>query len=290
MKIGLALGGGGAKGLAHIPLLQVFDDLGIRPHRIAGTSIGAVIGALYASGRSAQEIRDGIDELLFAEESHEGELRFALLKGLQILGQLIDFDTSAGGIIKGDDIVAALQSQLGAHTFEDLEIPMSIVATDFWSREPFVFESGSIAQAVRASASLPGLFAPVIEDGRVLMDGGAVNPVPYDLLLDDCDKVVAIDVSGQREAPGESLIPSVSDSIFNTFQIMSKSIVAEKLKQRRPDLFLRPDIVNVRLLEFGEAQVVYQQTESSAEELRSWLTSLISLPADAGQEDALTTS
>jgi NTE family protein len=274
MKIGLALGGGGAKGLAHIPLLEAFDELGIRPARIAGASIGAVIGAFYAAGRPAIEIRRDLDEMLFSREESGIELRFDILKGVQLLGQMFDVDFGTGGILKGDRFMSALEDELLVQTFEELQIPLEIVATDFWNREQVVLDSGDLVTAIRASMSLPALFSPVVAGDCVLMDGGAVNPVPYDLLFDDCDLVVAVDVSGMRETPADSAIPSITESIFNTFQIMSKAILDQKLRLRPPDLLLRPDIRDVRVLEFDKAPEIYEQAQAARDELVAWLGAL----------------
>ncbi|MGD8407868.1 MAG: patatin-like phospholipase family protein, partial [Thiohalophilus sp.] len=198
-RIGLALGGGGAKGLAHIPMLEVFDELGIRPYRIAGTSIGSVMGSLYASGLSGADIRQIIDNLTVSEDENWLDTLFSE----NVLEWLHFFEPSMGkgGLIESDALLDYLMGLIKARDFRQLEIPLSIVATDFWSREQVVFDSGDIATALKASIAVPGLFNPVPYKDTVLVDGGLVNPVPYDLLLDDCDVVVAIDVLGSR-TPG----------------------------------------------------------------------------------------
>ena len=273
LKIGVALGGGGAKGLAHIPILEAFDELGLRPAAISGTSMGAIIGALYASGQSAAEIRESLGEMLFSVDEG-GRPKLDLFKSFQALRQLVDFDFSSGGVMSGDYFLSALSEELGVATFEELEIPLFVVATDFWAREQVIFDSGALPIAVRASMSLPAIFTPVVHEGRVLMDGGSVNPVPYDLLFDHCDRVLAVDVSGSREEKGEDELPSASESVFNTFQIMSRSILEQKLRIREPDLLVRPPIVDVKVLEFSKANEVYQQTEGCRRQVSAWLRKL----------------
>jgi NTE family protein len=275
MRIGLALGGGGAKGLAHIPILETLDAMGIRPAAIAGTSIGAILGALYASGMSGARMRQEIDEVLFSEsEKGEGAL-FDLSKGFRLLLDLVDIEVGSGGFIHGEKFVKRLYEDVRARSFEELQIPLKVVATEFWSRRQVVFESGELLRAVRASMSLPVLFAPVVIGDEVLMDGGTVNPVPYDLLLDECDVTIAVDVAGRRSASPDSPIPSLSETIFNTIQIMSKAILDEKLRRRPPDLLLRPDVVDIQVLEFDKAPEIYAQAGPACGELREGLEKLL---------------
>lgn len=273
MRIGLALGGGGAKGLAHIPILEVLDELDLRPSAIAGTSIGAVIGAFYASGLSGREIRNELDELLFAKEDAESG-SFELPRSIRQLLELIDIDLSSGGLLRGEKFLDRLYEDVRARSFEELEIPLKVVATDFWTRQEAVVDSGELIPAVRASMALPVLFSPVVHGSAVLMDGGAVNPVPYDLLLDECDFTIAVDVAGTRTPDPQDHIPSLTESIFNTFQIMSKAIVDQKLRVRPPDVYLRPEIVDVQVLDFDRAEEIYAGAASACQELRERLAPL----------------
>ncbi|TNF90142.1 MAG: patatin-like phospholipase family protein, partial [Gammaproteobacteria bacterium] len=189
-KIGLALGGGGARGLAHILMLEVFDELELRPHRIAGTSIGAVIGVMYASGMSAREIRQLVDRLTVSDD--ESWLSSLFEQDVGRWWDFIDLKLGSGGLIDTDGFARFLEQTIGVTHFDQLGIPLRIVATDFWEREQVIFRHGSLRPAIQASIAIPGLFSPLQHQGRVLVDGGLVNPVPYDLLFDDCDTVVAI--------------------------------------------------------------------------------------------------
>jgi len=264
-KVGLALGGGGAKGLAHILMLEAFDELGIRPAAIAGSSIGAAIAALYASGLKAHDIRDGIDALT---PPLRGRLtrRFFRKDVTGIIGRM-DPGTGPRGLLRGEKFLAYLYKSLHAKNFEDLEIPLTIVAADFWKREQVVFDSGELLTPLKASMALPWIFRPVVHEQRVLIDGGTVNPVPYDLLPANCDVTVAIDVLGTR-ARRAGTRPTLLDGIFNTFQIMEKSIVEEKLKRKPCDIYIRPEIVDVRVLEFFRRDQIYRQATPAKEELK----------------------
>jgi len=272
-KIGLALSGGGARGLAHIPMLEVFDQLGIRPHRIAGTSIGAVMGALYASGLSGAEIREGVHSMLMekGESFRKALSRKATFKWIQFL----DLELGHGGLLKGDKFIDFLYEAMRVDRFENLNIPLQVV-TDFHSAEQVVIDSGELLDAVKASMALPGLFTPVRWDGRVLIDGGTVNPVPFDLLR-DCDIVVAINVMGSLRQ-NRHKIPSLFRVVLGSFDIMQKSIIAEKLKQAPPDIYLAPDIVNVDILEFYKADAIYAQAGPACQRLKYALEQVLRNP------------
>ena len=166
-KIGLALGGGGAKGLAHVPMLEALDELGVRPHRIAGTSIGSIMGMLYASGISGKRIREGVRRMIISK----GDSFRESLKKREVLRwfEFLDVEFGRGGLFKGDKFIEFLYEQMGKQTFDELEIPLSVVASDFWTSEQVVLETGDLLSAVKASMGLPGVFTPVERDGRVLL-------------------------------------------------------------------------------------------------------------------------
>lgn len=267
-RVGLALGGGGARGLAHIPFLELLDDLEVRPHRIAGTSIGAVFGTLYAAGRSGREIRqlmtglvgDGRDEGLFNGS------RFRWL-------EYIDLALGGGGLLDTADFLEFLHGALGRDAFRELEIPTRVVATDLWRREAVVFDSGPLLPAVKASIALPGIFQPVVLDGRVLVDGGLVNPVPWNLLA-DCDVVVALDVIGDRSRE-DGEVPGVLESVFLSFQAAQEALVEERLRLAPPDLYIRPPLRDIRVLDFHRAGEIYDQARPALQELRWGLKRLL---------------
>jgi len=255
-RIGLALGGGGAKGLAHILMLEALDDLGIRPHLIAGTSIGAIIGALYAAGLSGRDIRAQIEQFFVDEKDARGKL-FALPKSIRWL-DFIDPALAGGGLLDSSDFIEFLGEILPVRQFSKLQTPLKVVTAELLTGREVVIDSGDLLPALQASMAVPGVFPPVELNGRRLVDGGVANPLPYDLVRSGSDIVVAIDVSGEREIEnGESL--SSIGVLLHSFHTMSNNILAEKLKQRRPDIYIRPDIRNVRVLEFYKAQQVFQE-------------------------------
>ncbi len=255
-RIGLALGSGGARGLAHIQVIEVFDKLGLRPHRIAGSSIGAIVGALYASGLSAADLHEIIDSL--TKEHDESWFEALLARDLTRWMQFIEPGAERGGIARSDAFIRFLRDKAGVTRFDELTVPLRVVATDFWSRDMVVFETGDLWPAVQASMAVPGLFEPIRHRDRVLVDGGLTNPVPFDL-LENCDLIVAVDVLGSRTPETPDALPSSMDSLFNTFQIMQSSILTEKLKRMQPDIVVRPDIQDIRVLDFYRFEEIFKQ-------------------------------
>lgn len=271
-KIGIALGSGGAKGLAHVLMLEALDEMGIRPHMITGSSMGAVIGALYASGMSGNDIRQFIDKLVVNnDEIWTDEL---YQKDLIKWVDFIEPELGSGGIINGEHFIHYLHDAIKDTDFDELDIPLKVVTADFWKRKQVVLESGELLPAIKASMAIPGLFTPVSINGQVLVDGGMVNPVPYDLLFDDCDITIAIDVMGST--PTEtSAIPSFFDAIFKSVHIMQQTILTEKLNQRRPDIYIQPAIKNIRMLDFFSTELIYQQAASAKSQLKQQLKKIL---------------
>lgn len=164
-KVGLALGSGGAKGLAHISVIEYLDGMGIPVNMIAGSSIGAVVGAVYCCGSLAKLKKD---MLSFSRKELFG---------------IFDLTMPKSGLLKGNDFVKFMKKYIPADAaIEDMPIPLSIVATDYYTGKPVVFNRGNVLEAVRASASIPGVFVPVAYDSSFLIDGGVANPLPVDVL------------------------------------------------------------------------------------------------------------
>lgn len=264
-KLGLALGGGGARGLAHVLMLEVFDELGIRPDCISGTSIGAIMGALYSAGHSAREIRELVETLLQVERK---ELAHALVKfNIFKWIELIDPRLGKGGLIDADHFMGYLHKAIRQESFEKLAIPLQAVATDYWTGQEVVLDSGELLLAIRASMALPDIFSPVQYGQHLLVDGGAVNPLPYDILPADCDLTIAIDVTGMLQARSH-MEPSFFESIFRSFRIMGQAIIKEKLKRQSPDIYIKPEIRNIRTLEFTRYVEIYRQSAPAKEEFK----------------------
>lgn len=264
--IGLALGSGGANGLAHIAILKVFDDLGIVPDRIVGSSIGAVIGGLYAAGLSAGEIRDIFDDVAGSPLDALSGLAESEVE----LSALVPFGSDDAGLLDSAGFLHFLASHTEVRTFDALRIPLEVVATDYWSGESVTLDEGPLFPAIEASMAVPGLFMPVHRGEQLLIDGGISNPLPFDLLRGDVDLIIAVDVSGSRQLEDGQEI-GVTDMLFNSFKIMQQAIIRLSLQQRPPDLYLRPETQGVRLLHFNRIDEILHQTEPTAERLRDLL-------------------
>jgi NTE family protein len=267
----LALGGGGARGLGHVPVLEALDELGVRPVAIAGTSIGAMIGAAYAAGLSGREIRRHI--LMIAHDRAEVLRRLLQARA----GRLTDIFTTGLGsatLLDAEKVCELFLPEQVPGTFERLAIPLIVVATDLHRREQAVLTSGPLRAALAASIALPSLMRPVMVKERVLIDGGATNPLPFDQLRGRADVVVAVDISGEPMEQRRD-VPSPWECLLATVVVMGSAITAEKIKHGAPDLLLRPPVGAYRLLDFLRASAILRAAEPVKTELQGHLARLI---------------
>jgi len=271
-RIGLALGAGGARGLAHIAMLEAFDELGIRPHRLAGTSMGAIMAAAYASGQSAREIRERFSSMLLAPEDSLWQTLGR--RDLRRWFGIAKVNLGRGALMKGDSLRRLLLEEKVAANFESLAIPLRVVAADYWEWHQVVLDRGDLPLALQASMAVPGVFQPVPVDGRLLIDGGTVNPVPYDLWDDEIDIRIGIDVLGQRTSDREGM-PGFFEAVFNTVQLMEHSIVSAKTRHDPPDILIRPEIQGVRMFEFYKAETIFRAAGPAKEQLKRYLDALL---------------
>jgi NTE family protein len=267
VRIGLALGGGGARGLAHIAVLEAFDEAGLKPAMIAGTSIGALVGAVYASGMPAKEIRRYC-ETAFSRRS-------AILRHIysRWKGRVWDiWRPGAPALFKSERIFDLALPSL-PKTFEGLQIPFISVATDFFQQSAYVSSMGALLPAIAASAALPALLTPVSLDGRTLIDGGYVNPLPFDLLKPHADFTMAVDVSGGAIAERPNA-PRAIEALLGAQQIALRSIVNAKLEIGRPDALLRPGVGRFGALDFRRIDDIMAASEAAKAEAAQTLAAL----------------
>lgn len=273
-SIALALGGGGARGLAHIPMLEVFDELGVRPVALAGTSMGALVAASYASGLSGKAIHELVTATLADRRGLFGRLMEARA------GRLTDLFAGLGNpvLIDAEAFCALFLPSELARTFDDCAIPLTVSATDFYGRREVVFSQGPLLPALAASMAIPGLVRPMLQGETVLVDGGAINPLPLDHLAGKADAVVAIDVTGGPSRPpatGRDGPPGPWDTMFGTLQILQGAIVAEKLIRFPPDILIRPNVDLFRALDFQQASVIFRLAQPARDELKRALAALL---------------
>jgi NTE family protein len=270
--IALALGGGGARGLAHILMLEVFDELGLKPKIIAGTSIGALFGAAYASGLSARLIKAHTEEVL---GQRLGLTRYLLSARSEPVQRLLNILPIRSSLLKPEALLDLMLPSKIASDFADLAIPLKVVATDFYAQDQIVLDAGDLRSAVAASMALPALFTPVSRNGRVLMDGGLVNPLPFDVLEGEAGITVAIDVSGASLGTGELALPTAFSALVSSSQILQRSIVREKLKAQQPDIYIDVEVDEFHVLEFHRFKDVMTAAGRAKDQLKRQLEKVL---------------
>lgn len=249
-SIGLALGGGAARGLAHLGVLKVIEELQIPIDAVAGTSVGSIVGAMVADKISYQEM------LSFSEELAWSTILQPSFSGL--------------GFAKTERLEELIEKILGVKQIEELALPYAAVAVDIATLEEIVFRSGPVARAARASSSVPGIFEPVIEDGRALVDGGVANNLPTDVVRElGVDLVIAVDLNGHG---GDRGTPS------NLFDVSYRSFAAliwntSRDGRENADILIQPNIGHIHYHELSKAEELIAAGESAA---RSALTELTS--------------
>ncbi len=271
-RIGLALGGGSARGLAHIPMLEVFDELGIKPVMIAGCSIGALMGAGYAGGMSAAEIRERAEMLL---SNRLTAMRYVFgAKGTR-LRDILALKGIGSLHIKGQKLAElALPDHLPAN-IEDLAIPFKVVTTDYDAREERVITSGNLAMAVAASIAIPGVIAGPVVDGRIYVDGGVTNPVPFDHVRKHCDIVVAIDVTGRPQPPARTHHSNMELAI-GSLLIMFHQVAELRRAANPPDIYIEPDLATIRGGDFFKLKEMLEAARPAKDQLKRELERRIS--------------
>lgn len=241
LKVALALGGGAARGIAHIGVLKVLEERGVVVEGVAGTSIGAIIGSLYCKGHNWKEIWEITRELSWKE--------------------LIKLSFSGMGLANTGKLAKLLEELLEDREFFDLKIPLKVVAVDITNAEEVVIDNGRVTPAVLASASIPGIFEPVQIGGRYLVDGGVSNNVPSDIARPmTSGKVLAVDLNAQateREEPR-----NLMDVTLKTFAILMWN--TSNQGREEADLLIQPDIDGFRYYELSRAEELFRRGEEAA--------------------------
>jgi NTE family protein len=267
----LALGGGGARGLAHIAVIEALDEMGVKPSAIAGTSIGALIGAAYAAGMSGRDIR----RFVIGIAHDEAETRRRLLAAR--VGKLSDIFSggwSQATQLDAEKFCAQFLPEVLPADFADLRLPLTVMATDLHRRDEAPLSDGPLRPALAASIAIPGLFRPVMIEGRVLIDGGTTNPLPFDQLAGRADVIVAVDVFGVPDGARDDL-PGPWESVYTTILVMGGAIVAAKLRHGAPDLVIRPKVTIFHTLDFYKASAILRTADAVKAEVKERLGTLL---------------
>ena len=238
-KIALALGGGAARGFAHVGVIKALEAQGIVPDIVVGTSAGAVVGALYAAGNSGFALQKLVLQM---EES-----------------QFSDWSLPDRGVIKGEALQNFVNTAIGQRPLEKLGKLFAVVATNLQSGEAVVFRTGNTGMAVRASSSVPGVFQPVAINGHEYVDGGLVSPVPVRIARSlGADFVIAVDISSR---PQYGKTQSTIDVMLQTFSIMSQAISRRELPEA--DIVIRPHTPEIRSTDFQDRHLAVLEGEKA---------------------------
>ena len=240
-RVGLALGGGAARGFAHIGVIQVLEESGIRPDLVVGTSAGSLVATLYASGKSGAELgalAESMDESAFTDWAFPGR-----------------------GLIRGEALARYVREQTGGRRIEQMHTPLGIVATDLDSGQGILFQVGDPGVAVRASSAVPAVFQPVRIGTHEYVDGGLVAPVPVRYARQmGAELVIAVDISA---APDGNATGDAMRMLLQTFAIMGRSINGFEL--READVVLRPKLAGVSGADFGARKRSIQAGREAAQ-------------------------
>lgn len=229
-RVGLALGGGAARGFAHIGVIQVLEEAGIKVDLVAGTSAGSLVAALYAAGRNGAALAR---QALAMDES-----------------AITDWAFPGRGLIRGEALARYVREATGNRTIEQLPLPLGIVATDLDSGAAMLFQRGDVGAAVRASSAVPAVFQPVRIGTREYVDGGLVSPVPVRFARQmGAELVIAVDISSP---PDGNATGDPFKLLLQTFAIMGRSI--NQLELKDADLVVRPKLVGVSSADFSARQ------------------------------------
>lgn len=268
-SFGLALGGGAARGLAHIQFLHALDELGVRPACIAGTSIGALLGVAYAAGHSAQAIEDHARSVL---SNRLDAARRAFSSGKGGVLNLINFNPFSSPLLDGAQLVRLVLPDGVPERLEQLATPMTVIACDFLAGKEVPLISGPTVEAVASSIAIPGFISSPAQN-TTLIDGGCINPVPINH-LQACDVIAAINVTG-RPVRRERDMPRTPDLIAGAMQIQQQTIAALKREKYRCDVWIEPAVNPFRVHEFFKLGEILKAAEPAREEFKRQLEQII---------------
>jgi NTE family protein len=272
-KIGLVLSGGGAKGFAHIGALKIIDSLGVKIDYVAGTSMGAIIGSLYASGYSGEQLEELFNsqdfDLLINDKFERSAQSFFEREGAAKYAVSLPFEkfriSLPSAFSRGQNVYNLLyQLMLPVNhidNFENLPIPFFCIATDIETGESLVMDKGNLAEAVTASGALPSLFQPVVIGDRILVDGGVTNNFPVEeLRAKGMDIIIGVDV--QDDLRDRESLESAIDILaqINNF----RTVYAMKDKVPLTDIYIKPDIMDYSVVSFSEGQDIIANGEAAA--------------------------
>lgn len=264
-RIGIALGAGGARGLAHIAVLEALDELGVRPAKVAGTSIGAIIGAAYCAGMPARALR------AFTLATFRDRTRVIARLLEARVGKITDLlrRTGIGNpvLVDGERILDLFWPEAVPDRFEALKIPFAAIATDYHLRSEVTLASGPLTPAVGASMAIPGLVKPVVIGSQVLIDGGAVTPLPIAQAQGEGLFTICVDVLGQAFV-SDTRVPEPVEAMIGASHILMTAVAQRSLDRHQPDLMVHPGVGDYAGLDFFKAAEILTVADAVKDEVK----------------------
>lgn len=272
-SVALALGSGGARGLGIIPVLEAFDELGVKPVEIAGTSIGAIIGAAYAAGFSGRDLRSHVLRIF----RNRRDVASLLIESR--IGRFVDFFGGLGNpvMVDGERLLERFWPVGMPEDISELAIPFTAIATNLFARDEARLASGRLISAVAASLAIPGLVKPVEREGLILIDGFVVNPVPVDVVARRADMVVAVEVSG-GEIPisaRTTSLPNAYQALYQASAVMEHRLMLAKFASTPPSLHLAPHVGAFGALDFLKVAAILRAADPIKETTKRRLHALL---------------
>jgi len=261
-KIGLALGSGGARGLAHLGVIERFLEWGVPIHCVSGTSIGAIIGAIFVSGKVKETIEwaQGLDWI-------EAAKMFA------------EVNVPKTGFLKGRRIEERLRNFITINDYGESPLPFATVATDIATGTEVVLKEGDLMEGVKASFSIPGVFMPVERNGCQLVDGGMVNPLPISVCRDlGAEAVIAVDINlrtGPADYHRKKGNLNIFDILTNSISILEREVTRSTIASQAPDVCIQPAVGDIYTLDFRTAAVGIEAGRAAADEMRGAVEALV---------------
>jgi len=247
-KLGIAFGGSGAQGIANIAYVKALEAAGIRPDIVSGTGIGAVVASMYAAGMTSQHMIDFLNEINFP--------------GARKPISMAKVKDSKYGILDGLGLEEHYRMVVPVKVFDRLYFPLKVVAANYLTGEQVVFDTGDVGPAVRSAVAIPGVFSPNEINDMVLMDGSCINPVPFDVIRDDCDVLAAVDPQ-INESP-ETYSPFVFPALMAASAASRKALALEKERNCKVDVYERVVLEDINMLDFALHADIIEAAEESA--------------------------
>lgn len=259
--LGIAFGGSGAEGIACIAYVKALEDLNVKPDIVSGTGTGGVVAAMYAAGMTSEDMISFMENVDFP-----GAKRPISMKRIK---------DAKYGILDGIGLEEYFQMIVPVKVFDRLYFRLKIIAANYVTGDEVIFTDGNVGPAVRAGVSVPGMFSPYEKDDNIYIDGSCINPVPFDIIREDCEVLIALDacVNQTVDETGQSL--NVFPSMMSAFEASKKSLVKEKRKICKPDIYECINVENINTFDFAIFNEILTSVEEKAQMFKEIVSKLL---------------